>query len=565
MALLLVLNLQATQQRPTELELKKMIGKMLIVGFDGQSVKQNSDIYRYIKEYDLGGVILFDRDYYARDKTKNIKSPKQLQALTAQLQAISPRPLIISVDQEGGKVARLKSKYGFKATPSAYDIATEHNGAYAKKMYDELANELHVNGITCNFAPVVDLALNPKNRVIYQLNRAYSKQAPSVVRYAQIFTDSLNEHGVISVLKHFPGHGSSLGDSHEGFVDVTKTWSSKELKPYAELIERDKVDMIMTAHVFNAKLDKNYPATLSHKTNTKLLREYLGYDGVIVSDDLQMKAIASQYDLKETVTLAINSGVDILLFGNQLAHQDLHKLLDVIYKQVRANKIKLSRIIESNKRVDTLLKKFSKIERMVQKPIDFTPKRVAMTKEYIRTHYDLNVTNIVIEPKSIVLHWTAIMDANESYARLKRDTLFTDREDIAAASLLNVSAHFLVERDGTINQLMPDNFMARHVIGLNYSSIGVENVGGQNNENEDLTQAQVDANVELIRHLKQKYPDIEYLIGHHEYRAMEQTSLWLEKDDGYRTVKKDPGEKFMKAVRSRLKDLGFKKAPKVMH
>jgi beta-N-acetylhexosaminidase len=560
--LILAFNVCVAMPNPSEQELKQMIGKMLIVGFDGERVTPQSDIYMYIRDYNLSGVILFDRDYHDRNQTKNIKSPQQLQALTAQLQAISPNPLIISIDQEGGKVARMKPKYGFKATPSAYDIANEHNITYAKQQYDTLAQELQDNGITCNFAPVVDLAVEPKNRVIYQLHRAYSKEVSTVVRYANIFINALNDHGVISVLKHFPGHGSSLADSHQGFVDVTKTWNAKELEPYAQLIKRGAAEMIMTAHVFNKHLDATYPATLSYKINTKLLRQQMGYKGVIISDDLQMKAISNHYDLKQTVTRAINSGIDMLLFGNQLAHQDLKALYDLIYQQVRAKKIPLSRIIQSNKRIDTLLKKQSKIEHIVQKPIDFTPKRIAMTKAYIQTHYDLNVSDILIEPKVIVLHWTAIMDANASYQRLKRDTLFTDRTDIANAGLLNVSAHFLVERDGTINQLMPENMMARHVIGLNYSSIGIENVGGENNTNEDLTQAQVQANVELIRYLKQKYPTISYLIGHHEYRAMEQTPLWLEKDKGYRTVKSDPGATFMSAVRQQLEDLNLKQPPK---
>ncbi|MEA2091363.1 MAG: peptidoglycan recognition family protein, partial [Campylobacterota bacterium] len=135
---------------------------------------------------------------------------------------------------------------------------------------------------------------------------------------------------------------------------------------------------------------------------------------------------------------------------------------------------------------------------------------------------------------------------------------YSDRGDIASAGALNVSAHFLVARDGKITQLMPDNWMARHVIGLNYSTIGIENVGGENNAKEDLTQAQVIANIKLVRYLKAKYPRIEYLIGHHEYRDMENNPLWLELDAGYRTVKADPGEKFMKSVRKEVKDLNLK-------
>ena len=196
------------------------------------------------------------------------------------------------------------------------------------------------------------------------------------------------------------------------------------------------------------------------------------------------------------------------------------------------------------------------------KPIDFGEERISMTEEYIRTHYAKTVENIEIIPKVIVLHWTADMGLESSFNRLKPQKLLTDRKDIAKASQLNVSSQFLVARDGTIYRLMPENWMARHVIGLNYSSIGVENVGGKGNKKDDLTLAQRQANKDLIRYLKNKYPTIEYLIGHHEYKQMESTSLWLEKDKGYRTVKSDPGAKFMSEMRAAVKDLQLKSPPK---
>jgi len=200
--------------------------------------------------------------------------------------------------------------------------------------------------------------------------------------------------------------------------------------------------------------------------------------------------------------------------------------------------------------------------KIIDKPIDFGKERIAMTKNYIKQHYGRKVNNIKITPKIIVLHWTAEMSFNKSFKRLQPQKLLTDRKDIAKASALNVSAQFLVARDGTIYRLMPENWMARHVIGLNYSSIGVENVGGKGNKKDDLTVAQRKANIKLIRYLKGKYPSIEYLIGHHEYRQMEKTSLWLEKDKGYRTVKSDPGKRFMSDMRKATKDLHLKMPPK---
>ncbi len=199
---------------------------------------------------------------------------------------------------------------------------------------------------------------------------------------------------------------------------------------------------------------------------------------------------------------------------------------------------------------------------IIDKPIDFGEERIAMTKEYIATHYGKTVNNIEITPKVIVLHWTADMGLESSFNRLKPQKLFTDRKDIAKASLLNVSSQFMVARDGTIYRLMPENWMARHVIGLNYSSIGVENIGGKNNNSEDLTAAQLQANIDLVLYLKAKYPSIEYMIGHHEYKQMESTSLWLEKDKGYRTNKSDPGDKFMSDVRKAVNCLELKTPPK---
>lgn len=523
-------------------QLKKMIGRMLIVGFNAQEVTQNSQIIKDINRYNLSGVILFDKNYQDMSKTKNISSPKQLQKLTTALQTLSNAHIFIAIDQEGGKVARLKPKYGFTPTPSAAKISQMPLKA-VKSIYQTQSQMLHDNGINMNFAPVVDLSINPKNRVIVQLERSYGKNPKVVAKYAEVLINAQNAQNIISVLKHFPGHGSSLGDSHQGFVDISNTWSPKELEPYKLLM--NKTDAIMTAHVFNRHLDTTYPATLSYNVNTKLLREKLGFRGVIISDDMQMKAISAHYSLKEATTLAINAGVDILLFGNQLSQNNLHELVQTIFKQVKKKRIKLQTIIDANKRIENLHTKNA----IIQKPIIFTQKRIDMTKEYIKKHYGLSVKNITIKPKIIVLHWTAVMDLNESFNRLNAERLFSDRKDIANASPLNVSAHFLVDRDGTIYQLMPDNFMARHVIGLNYSSIGVENVGGKDNKSEDLTPAQLESNIRLVKYLKNKYPSIKYLIGHLEYQKMQSSPLWLEKDANYRTIKADPGKKFMHDVR----------------
>ena len=199
-----------------------------------------------------------------------------------------------------------------------------------------------------------------------------------------------------------------------------------------------------------------------------------------------------------------------------------------------------------------------------QTPIKFEKQRINLTKQYIKIHYNLDVKDIKIIPKIIVVHHTAIDSYKKSLGRFTSQTLPTDRPEIASAGAVNVSAHFMVERNGTIHQLMPLDLMARHVIGLNYNAIGIENVGGENSV-DNLTQEQLEANIFLIRYLKNKFETIEYVIGHYEYRCFESTKLWLELDPTYRTKKDDPSVRFMNEVRKKIGN--FKTAPctKVLH
>ena len=191
---------------------------------------------------------------------------------------------------------------------------------------------------------------------------------------------------------------------------------------------------------------------------------------------------------------------------------------------------------------------------IIERPIIFDKQRVSLTKEYIKQRYDLDVETIHITPRIIVIHWTAINTLEESIERFMRPSLPADRFDIAKASALNVSTHFMIDRDGTVYRLMDETTMARHVIGLNYSAIGIENVGGKGNI-DNLTPAQLEANIKLISYLQDKYSTLEYLIGHHEYTEFSHHPLWLEKDNAYRTRKHDPGEPFMNELRQHFPQL----------
>ncbi|MDX1363011.1 MAG: peptidoglycan recognition family protein [Arenibacter latericius] len=195
---------------------------------------------------------------------------------------------------------------------------------------------------------------------------------------------------------------------------------------------------------------------------------------------------------------------------------------------------------------------------VVDMPIIFNEERENLTLEYLSERYGLEQEKPTIDPRMVVLHWTVIPTLEKSFQAFKNPSLPNWRPEIATASGLNVSAHFLVDQDGTIYQLMPETVMARHVIGLNHCAIGVENVGGT--KDTKLTPAQLKSNIWLVRYLKSKY-DIDYVIGHYEYTLFEGTDLWLEKNDNYRTVKTDPGEKFMKKVRRATKSLNLKPLP----
>ena len=332
---------------------------MLIVGFYATAVNRESKIIKNINKYHICGVILFDKDPKNRKKAKNIQNPFQLESLTSKLQSLTKHHILIAVDEEGGLVSRLGKTDGFLRISSAKKVG-EGGLKNAKKIYHRLALELKNYGINCDFAPVVDLSLNPNNRVIVKAGRSFGKSPKKVIKYAKIFIKELKKEGVISVLKHFPGHGSSLEDSHNGFVDISDRWQKEELLPYKKLIKADMADMIMTAHVFNKNLDDKYPATLSYSITTELLRKKIGYKGVVITDDLQMRAITKHYSLKESVKLAIKAGADLLLFANQLDKEiNIQKIIDFIYQETKNDKKLLQNIIKANKRIFSLKKKYN--------------------------------------------------------------------------------------------------------------------------------------------------------------------------------------------------------------
>lgn len=339
-----------------DIPLEQKIAQMLMVGFRGLTLEKSNYIYRDIQEYRIGGVILFDRDALLKTYGRNIISPAQLQALTASLHALSASPLFIAVDQEGGKVARLKESYGFPPTVSAQYLGTLNNPAITRLYADSIGATLAENGLNMNFAPVVDLNINPLSPAIGALERSFSADPAVVTNHARLFVEAHDRSRVASCFKHFPGHGSATVDSHLGFVDVTNTWSAIELEPYRNLINEGNARMVMTAHVFNTKIDPTLPATLSPAFINGMLRQQLGFDGVVVTDDLQMQGLTQFFDYKTIVERSILAGVDIILVSNNLSYDPeiTPTTINHVMELVRSGRISEQRIDQSYRRIMAL-------------------------------------------------------------------------------------------------------------------------------------------------------------------------------------------------------------------
>jgi len=342
----------ATQAAP----LPSRIASLLVVGFRGMTVAGAGPIRGAIERDGLGGVILFDRDQ-TTGGPRNIRSAAQLRSLTADLRALVPdRRLLIAVDQEGGRVTRLGPSTGFPAVASEAQVGRADDPAMAAAWARGIARTLADVGIDLNLAPVVDLDVNPQNPAIGALGRSFSADPAIVTRLATIEIDAHRKAGVATCLKHFPGLGSATVNTDFGVADVTKTWTRRELEPYRRLIDAGSVDAIMAAHVVDRNLDAKHPASLSRSVVTDLLRGELGWDGVVVTDDLGAAAITSAVGADEAIAHALEAGSDILLFANQ-QHYDgglATHVIDVIEGLVTAGRIDEARIDASRGRIARL-------------------------------------------------------------------------------------------------------------------------------------------------------------------------------------------------------------------
>jgi len=355
-------------------DLKNMIGQKIMIGFKEAELTQDCPVVRALRDFSLGGVILYNIDLKcfleeqkknpdltryegARLCPKNIISPDQLRSLTSGLKKYAQIPLLIAVDQEGGLVSRLGPAAGFPEVSSPQilgemdDLATTTNVAVA------MARDLRWSGINLNLAPVVDLNLNPEG-LIAKMGRSFGADPKLVYHQAKAFILAHRQEGILTCLKHFPGKGSAGKDTHLEVADVSSTYQAQEMQPFSWLIEEGLADAVMTSHIHHRSWDEDYPVTLSPKILRGLLREKLGYPGVIISDDLLMGAIVKQFRLEEACLLAVEAGVDVLLASNNSPAGDdpdlFHKMFDVLLEGVAQSRISRSMLEASHARIMAL-------------------------------------------------------------------------------------------------------------------------------------------------------------------------------------------------------------------
>lgn len=329
-------------------QIRQNIGQLFIIGFDGYSVP--ASFKKFIQDDNLGGVIYFKR---------NVQSPAQLAELSNEIQfscrVKSALPLFISIDHEGGKVNRLVKP--FTKFPGNNYIGELGSPKIAFQFGIVIAKELKSVGINVNYAPVVDVDTNKQSPVIGP--RAFSSDPEVCGKMGSAVCRGLQKMGVMAVAKHFPGHGDTTEDSHFALPTVNKTLEQLEeieLIPFRRVI-RSRVEALMTAHIFNPNLDPEYPATLSRTTLTDLLRNKLRFSRLIISDDLEMKAIADKYDPIQAAVGAIKAGCDLLIYRGDSGLPEAQ--LEAIAKAVETGEIPLAQLEQTIARITAAKKLYA--------------------------------------------------------------------------------------------------------------------------------------------------------------------------------------------------------------
>jgi beta-N-acetylhexosaminidase len=296
-------------------DLRERIGQMIMVGFRGLTAAEAEPVVRRIGQGLVGAVVVYDVDSETGG-ARNIHSRGQLRDLVADLKAAGRIPPLVAVDAEGGFYHRLKEKYGFPPATPAAEMGEHADLAYTRGQAAVIAGMLADVGIDMNLAPVLDL-LNPANLTVSARRRSFSQDPETVTAHAREFIKAHHDRGILCTAKHFPGMGGVLRPYSPGRGEIIDFWTEAELEPYRTLIGEGLLDAILAARVTHVELDPKFPGCLSRKIVGELLRGQLGYDGLVVSDAMEMLAIWDVFGFERGTILAVNAGVDMLLFCNQ--------------------------------------------------------------------------------------------------------------------------------------------------------------------------------------------------------------------------------------------------------
>ncbi|PIU14423.1 glycoside hydrolase family 3 [bacterium (Candidatus Gribaldobacteria) CG08_land_8_20_14_0_20_39_15] len=341
-----------------DVQLKEKIGQMLIVGFRGVDFSEQSFIGKALADLKPGGIVLFDFDVPSQAFPRNIVNAAQTKKLIVDLQSHSDIPLFVAVDVEGGMVNRLKPEYGFMAIPSAQQMGKQ-SIQQTEEIARNLGQELFDLGFNFDFAPVVDVNVNPQNPIIAKLGRSFSSQPQKVIEQAAAFIKGLEQYKIITSIKHFPGHGSSQADSHNGVTDITESYKSPELWPFQELFKSGLAKTVMVGHLVNKNIDPEFPATFSNIFIGQILKQNLGFQGLVVCDDLQMAAISQNYTLEQSAVKMVSAGCDLLIISNNVQTYDEtapYRGRDAILEAIRNKAISEDSINNSFVKIQALKK-----------------------------------------------------------------------------------------------------------------------------------------------------------------------------------------------------------------
>ncbi|MEP7049550.1 MAG: beta-N-acetylhexosaminidase [Pseudomonadota bacterium] len=324
-------------------DLETQAARLFTVGFHGKVV---TDELALLIARGVGGVIFFAR---------NVGLPQEVVELTGAIKRLAGRPLVLALDQEGGQVSRLK--HGFTRVPPMRAVGATGNLGLAREVGALIGREVRAVGFDMNYAPVLDVDTNPANPII--ASRSFGRTPEVVSEFGVALLAGLESAGVAGCGKHFPGHGDTSQDSHLELPRLPHSLQrleQVELRPFAAAIQAG-IPSIMTAHVVFEPLD-TYPATMSPAVLHGLLREKLGYDGMVVTDDIEMRAIADNYGIEDVVVRGLNAGVDQFLCCHTAA--TAHRAIDAIIHAVEAGKISREALATAQRRIQTFTSRYAR-------------------------------------------------------------------------------------------------------------------------------------------------------------------------------------------------------------